>query len=274
MRGGSLLILYSGEISGSELDIIECGTQKCDGGYACGPSVRNFYIMHFILEGKGIYTVNSKTYQLSKGQVFLIAPDTLVYYKADREDPWEYCWAGFNGSKADYMMRRCGLSVCSPVTSMELPFIKQCFSRMLNANTLSNGRSAYLKGYFYILLSKLIDREKNDFSPYKSNQESYVNKASEFIRVNFNKKINIKGIANYVGLDSKYLWRLFKKFAGKSPSQFLMETRMENAATLLKSTSYSVSDISRSVGYEDPLQFSKIFKKFSGCSPKGYRNRI
>jgi YesN/AraC family two-component response regulator len=54
--------------------------------------------------------------------------------------------------------------------------------------------------------------------------------------------------------------------------QFLINTRIEKAKGLMGVPLLTMSDISRSVGYEDPLQFSKIFKKVTGKSPKEFRN--
>jgi YesN/AraC family two-component response regulator len=56
-----------------------------------------------------------------------------------------------------------------------------------------------------------------------------------------------------------------------SPQEFLIRYRMDKASEFMLTNSLSISEISRSVGYEDPLAFSKIFKKIKGASPREFR---
>ena len=64
--------------------------------------------MHFVLSGKGRLVVNKTEYQITENQLFLVEPDQMVFYQADKEDPWTYSWVGFNGKLAPYFMHRLG----------------------------------------------------------------------------------------------------------------------------------------------------------------------
>jgi YesN/AraC family two-component response regulator len=100
---------------------------------------------------------------------------------------------------------------------------------------------------------------------------SYIQIAIDYIQFNYNKKIKITDIADHIGIDSKYLCSLFKSTLAVSPYQYLLNIRFNKASELLKNENFSIADISRSVGYEDPLLFSKMFKKIKGMSPSEYR---
>jgi len=78
-------------------------------------------------------------------------------------------------------------------------------------------------------------------------------------------------IAAHICIDRYYLHRIFKNFTNKSPQEYLLCLRMEKAASLLQNTELRISDVSRSVGYSDPLLFSKTFKKSKGLSPSDFR---
>ena len=78
-------------------------------------------------------------------------------------------------------------------------------------------------------------------------------------------------MADELGLDRSYLHRIFKAATGASPQEYLLDLRIRKACDLLQRTDLSVSIISRSVGYEDTLYFSRLFKKKKGVSPTGYR---
>ena len=67
---------------------------------------------------------------------------------------------------------------------------------------------------------------------------------------------------------------LKKKYTRKTPVQYLTFLRMTNAQVLLETTTYSVNEIGRIVGYNNALYFSRIFHKQKGCSPSTYRSRV
>ena len=81
------------------LSVYNVGFQKCDALYQWGPGIRDHYLIHYIISGKGTYRVAGQTYHLSGGDTFLVYPNTEVVYCADEQDPWEYAWVGFTGSR-------------------------------------------------------------------------------------------------------------------------------------------------------------------------------
>ena len=63
----------------------------------------------------------------------------------------------------------------------------------------------------------------------------------------------------------------FKAATGTSPMKYIQTIRIRNAQTLLETTDYSISDVASFVGYENPLYFSRLFRKAKGMSPSAYR---
>lgn len=86
-------------------------------------------------------------------------------------------------------------------------------------------------------------------------------------------RISVAAIAARLGVSAMTLNRLFKAHTGKSPRQYFHSLRMEVAAELLHSNRLSVQEVAAEVGYDDPLAFSREFRKYSGFSPRAYRNR-
>ena len=68
--------------------------------HSFGPAIRNDYILHVVMEGKGSYHVKNQQFQLKKGDLFLIRPGDSTFYLSDGEDPWMYCWLSFGGHAA------------------------------------------------------------------------------------------------------------------------------------------------------------------------------
>lgn len=266
--------VYNNEFSHSDIDVYECGTEECKANHSYGPGVKEFYKIHYIHKGKGSFEVDGKTYNLEKGQGFVIFPNTLVYYKADSEEPWEYSWVAFQGIKAESLLRQAALLNGVPVfNSPNEELINYCLKEMLNSDRLIHGRSSYLKGYLYIIFAQHIENSRlfSNFKDISDPKEDYVRKAVEFIEKNYDKKITVDTVAKYLSINSKYLWKLFQRYLNISPVKYIVNIKIEKACQLMNNSSLSISDISRSVGYEDALQFSKMFKSIKGISPSFYR---
>ena len=92
-----------------------------------------------------------------------------------------------------------------------------------------------------------------------------------YIQNNYFHPIRVEDIAAYIGVDRSYLYTLFIRERGMSPSQYLSNFRLTRAAELLKLTDYTIESIAISCGYRDPLVFAKAFKKKYGASPLRYR---
>ena len=86
--------------------------------------------------------------------------------------------------------------------------------------------------------------------------------------------ITLDDIANHVYLNPSYLSRFFKNNTGVTLTDYLIETRMKKAISLLKTKKYKINEISKMCGYQNFKYFAKVFKKFSGYTPTEYINLI
>ena len=98
------------------LSVCNVGHQKCDRNHHWGPGIKDHYLIHHILTGKGYYHCNGKLYTLKAGDSFLIYPNHEVWYYADKEDPWEYSWIGFTGNDAPSILKATRFTPSFPVT--------------------------------------------------------------------------------------------------------------------------------------------------------------
>lgn len=263
--------------AGSELDMYHCGMEDCAPGHYFGPAVRDHFLIHYIRSGKGVFQVGSRRYRLERGQGFLICPDIVTFYQADAEEPWHYSWVGFHGAKAEGYLKQTRLDQVNPIFAYHQDeFFSDCLNRMVAASQAAKGREVKLKGLLYLFLAKLIEIADHDsvFDGTLSKKELYIKDAVEYIRMNYSRKISIAQMARFIGLDRSYLCLLFKELLKVSPQRYLIDFRMAKAGELMKNDALSIGDIARSVGYEDQLQFSKLFRKVRGVSPRQYRSGL
>jgi AraC-like DNA-binding protein len=260
-----------------DIQLYYCGREQCKPEHSWGPAVKDHFKIHYIHEGKGIFQLNNRTYHLSKGQGFLIPPGTIAYYQADSETPWNYSWTAFNGINAEFYLKNAGLLKDNPIfTIKDEKLIESCFVQMFEAGAMKKGTDMAFQGSLYLFLSLLIENSDSQEEIRKAynSKENYIQKALGFIKKNYSRDMKISEIAAYIGIDRKYLATIFKERLFKNPQQFLMDYRIEKAIELIINSELSIADIARSVGYKDPLLFSKLFKKNKGVSPKNYRDEF
>lgn len=257
----------------TDLNITCYGHQICDATHYWGPGIRDYYLIHYVVKGTGIFKIAEESYNLKQGDIFLIEPSVLTYYEADKDDPWEYIWLGFNGTKAKHYISQIYNKDILPIfTYKGENKLQICIKEMLSYSYEQNGRDIILQSYLYKFIYLLINNIKNSTKiPKEDATRKYVEDATFYISNNYSDDITINNIAKSVNITRGYLYRLFKKYLDSSPQKFLINFRMERASELLRSSNFYIGDIARSVGYRDVLLFSKIFKKINGVTPTEFR---
>lgn len=255
-----------------DLFLISCGYENCIPSYSYGPVKRPYYVLHFVLSGKGSYYLNHRHYKIEENQCFLIEPNTFVYYQADQMDPWYYTWLCFNGEYAPVYLKRLNLSNTTPVFSCRNFWkIESVIQNIMQHHQLVPADEPYIQSCLYLIFAYLMEEANLTYQQFDFEDNFYIEKAISYIEANYFRYIKVSDIANHLAINRSYLFTLFKKQLNKSPQQFLTETRITKARELLITTELSVEDISQSCGYNDAFAFSTAFKKIFLVSPREYR---
>ena len=99
-----------------------------------------------------------------------------------------------------------------------------------------------------------------------------LNLAKEYLLSNYNMNISLEDLAEHACLSVNHLLRTFKQAFHQSPHQFLMQTRLQRAKLLLKTTNYPINEIVNLVGFECPSSFIRLFKNRYQVTPLKYRH--
>lgn len=257
-----------------DLNLYQYGREKCDPLHQWGPAVRNHFLFHYVLSGKGRLDLNNKTYTIEAGQGFLICPHQISTYYADQDDPWTYLWVEFDGLHAREAITLAGINEAQPIYIPGAKYthneLERWFMYLIDAAGQSSMR---LVGLGMILLDEIVQTSKTKVpSRNKRLREFYLKEALGFIDNNYQRNISIEDIADASGLNRIYFGRIFKESMGKTPQQFLIVYRMSKAAELLKNSRISIAEVGSSVGYGNQLHFSRAFKSVFGISPREYRS--
>ncbi len=99
-------------------------------------------------------------------------------------------------------------------------------------------------------------------------------RAKKYIHENFNKNISREDVANHVFFSSAHFTRSFKQYTGENFNDYLLRIRMETAIELMRKNKYKIYEIAKKTGYENPKYFFKVFKLYTGYSPKDYISKF
>lgn len=252
--------------------LLFCGMQECTPLYSYGPALRDNFLLHYCIKGKGTYFVKNQKYTIQQGDAFLILPGEVTFYQADQDDPWTYIWIGFDGLKSTIYLSRCGLDKDHMITHCDkVSLLTGIVEDIIAHNTLSYSNELYIQGKLFEFFSYFSESANIEYKTELKHENIHVNKAIEFIQKNYQNTFTVNDIADYVGLNRSYFSSIFQKQLHLSPQQFLLKFRITKACEMLSNTDLSINSISYSCGYANQLAFSKAFRKVTGNSPSAYR---
>jgi AraC-like DNA-binding protein len=254
-----------------ELSIFNCGLEKCAAGHTWGPGIRDHYLIHLVLSGKGTFQTAGRTWDVQPGDLFLAVPNQLIAYTADAEQPWEYCWVGFNGACAHALVSQLPFTGDEPVHHTKDPdSLRRALSEIFRARGPEPQDEAAMVGYLYLFMAALMKETRDRKPRAASSANQYVLNAIKYIQFNYSHDISIDDVAASVGISRSHLYRVFMSNVGKSPIDYLTEYRVNEACKLLRSGSLSIAEVAVSVGFFDQFYFSRVFKKSQGMPPSKY----
>lgn len=262
-----------------DLRLVYCGYESCEPGHRFGPNKRTAYVIHVIVKGKGKLEVGGKVFQLKEGDAFLLKPEEEAWYTADNLDPWTYMWVGFQGMKAEECVVNFGFENDNHVIhNIRHSELLNYVMEMLKAHSLSYSdglrRCGYLQMFFANLIDQYHERVRGIEDLKNDPGAEQAKNLMIYITEHYNEKIRINEVANEMRVNRCYLSSSFKRLTGYSPTEYLIQIRMEKAKSLITKTNYPIGRIASEVGYSDQLAFSRIFKSRFGESPKKYREEI
>ncbi|TDE67717.1 AraC family transcriptional regulator [Streptococcus sp. KCJ4932] len=260
-----------------DLNVDHYGAEICDKNYSFGPTVRDNYVLHFIVDGKGTFKIDGTTTELKTGDMFILPKGKVAFYQADGEHPWTYLWVGFSGSKAENILSKTQLLdhyFCH--STLESKVLDQIVKlTQFRDQKLDDVTELQLIAELYKLLAFLMEE-----LPSKSMSDSniliqnYIKQTKKIIHTQYSKTLKVSQIAKKLNLNRSYLYKIFKEETGYSIKDYLGQIRMEKSADLLINTTFHISEVANAVGFPDALAFSKAFKKHFGQSPSNYRKAL
>ncbi|MDG5480872.1 AraC family transcriptional regulator [Staphylococcus xylosus] len=260
-----------------DANLAECGIEIGVPNVGYNYTVFQKSVLHIVTQGEGTFSYAGETYHLTAGDIFLLERGIEVEYKPSFSNPWTYYWVGMNGKQILNYLSRCSIVDSHVILGQDTTDIKniiQLICKLSQSIESNNSNDILIMQYLYQLVYTLQDKFPKNFSVQVDIVNEDIQHAVDFINTNYQKHITVEDVAKSVNITRSHLYKLFKKNLGCSPKEYLTYIRMYHASQLLIHTSTLISDISRQVGYKDPLLFSKNFTKHFEISASEYRHHF
>ena len=240
------------------------------------PKGRLDYQLLYIVSGKGHFYFHGEDRVVYAGRMVLIQPRQEQRYEYFGEDKPEVYWVHFTGSDVKNILRSYNIPMDDPIFySGASSTYSYLFKEMIHElQTCKTGYEDLLTMYLrqiFLLVQRTRQEERPTVSTYIQEEMEF---ARRYFNEHYNEPISIQEYAESRNMSVCYFQRNFKQIVKHTPMQYLLTIRVNNAASLLETTDYSMAEIAAIVGYEDPLYFSRLFRKIKGVSPRDYRNLV
>ena len=199
---------------------------------------------------------------------------SFQYHSEPIDDCFEIYWIHFSGSHAGRYLEDCGLSgsYFYPTRRMEELIVSiQTMTRELTFRQ-PNFENVTQSQLMYVLA--LTSRYYVSDKYATKNIDSRMQKVMEYIYLWYAKDLSLNELAEVASLSVSRFSSLFKQTFGLYPLQYIINYRIKRACDLLRHTEYSITTIAEMVGFEDPLYFSRVFKKQMNVNPTLYRQKM
>ncbi|WP_105619858.1 AraC family transcriptional regulator [Vallitalea okinawensis] len=251
------------------------------------------YEMLYFIRGKGRVEVAEQQFQLSTGSLILLPPNTPnKLYVLDKDS--YIIWVHFDfiyfseGKEIDYDDRQLMQKhlirpkiFLSNGTSLSNHF-KVHDQDAMTSNFEEILRSYHQKDLYWQIKCKsiMLDifyrllKQVNTKETYSNtiSKERIIQDMLQYIHYHYNYKLQLEEIADYAGVSVNYANTLFKERTNETIIQYLNHYRLKKAIKIIESSNQPIGQVAEQVGFSNPHYFSRIMKKYTGKSPKEYRN--
>ncbi len=227
----------------------------------------------YIAAGKGHFILDGKEVIVPAGSMVLFQPKQVQDYFYLGKDKTQVWFVHFTGREVRNILRHYEIPTDGYIlhTGISREY-EDLFRRMRDELVRCSWGYEEMLTYLFRELLMTMHRRMTENAPRVSGFiQDEIDRARAFFDEHYNEEISIEQYAVSRNMSTSWFNRSFRSAVGTSPMQYILDVRIRNAQTLLETTDYSVTSIAALVGYENPMYFSRLFRKAKGLSPSKYR---
>ena len=227
----------------------------------------------YIAAGEGHFMLDGQEVIVPAGNMVLYQPkqqQKYFYYGKDRTQVW---FVHFTGRQVKSILKHYEIPLDGYIlhTGISREY-EECFRKMRDELIKCSWGYEEMLTYLFRELMLMIHRRMTEAMPQVSGfiQEE-IDRAKAYFEEHYNEEISIEQYAASRSMSTSWFNRSFRGSVGTSPMKYILDIRIRNAQVLLETTDYSIANIASVIGYDNPMYFSRMFRKAKGLSPAKYR---
>lgn len=234
------------------------------------------YQLIYITHGSGIFESESCKEEITAGCLILLHPQERHRYKPNTETGWDELWVGFKGDFIDNIVEQNYFKPAKAVYHIGFnETIVNLFNDILAfAKQEKSGYQPVISGAIIYILGLLHAEEQKRKFQEQDMTELIVSKARVIFREKVYEKISPEKVAEELQVGYSWFRKIFKKYTGMAPGQYLIQLKIQKAKELLADPNKLIKEIAYDLHLESSLYLSKLFKEKVGLTPLEYRNEI
>jgi len=219
----------------------------------------NSYEIVYYLKGTGETVINGCSYKYKEGTFSIILPD--IYHSEIHEEKTEVIYINFDCIDLPFEILN-GVYFDSYSKTI-LNLMEKIKKEIISKNIFHEYRLELLIQELLIEHKRIIEN--------KNSKNEWLDYVVVFIDENYNNGIKMETLAEISGYSYHRFRHLFKEKTGLSPIAYILSKKIEHSKERLTNSSLGVTEISNICGFSNSSQFSNLFKKYTGLSPREYR---
>lgn len=234
------------------------------------------YQLIYITKGVGYFESENCSENITEGSVILLHPEQRHRYKPDFETGWNEFWVGFKGIFMDNIVAKQYFDPAKTVFKIGFNgTILSLFNDIVKFSTEEKpGYQQAISGAIIYLLGLLHSEHQQDTLLEKDIIEKTVDRARLIFRERINEDVTPEKVAEELLVGYSWFRKVFKKYTGLAPGQYLIQLKIQKAKELLADPSKRVKEIAFELHIESSFYFSRLFKDKVGVTPVEYRNQV
>lgn len=257
--------------SSGHFDVFAGGWEHCAKGYKIERKNFPYHSLEFVVAGQGRLIVNGEEHELIPGVFFSYGPDIPHVIIMDEEHPLEKYFVNIQcGAAEDFFGSETDLLYGKVFHSSRPHSIQQTFEELIHYGVERSEWSTRICNHLVRLLVFKASESSIKSEDYSGIAYANYLRCVSVLNRRYREFKGLEDIAEACYIDVSYLCRLFKNFSHQSPYQYFLRLNMNHAADLLLQDNRQVQEVAEMMDYDDPLHFSRTFKKVMGICPSEF----
>jgi AraC family transcriptional regulator len=250
------------------------GFERCNPDYLVQRDRFAFSALELVVEGEGTVTLNGRPSPLRAGTLFHYDRRTRLEIRTDPARPMAKYFLCLTGAKAAARLRAAGIPANGVLRLAMYAEVQRVLEDLLHEGRYHRATAGRIcAALVEVLLLKIEDLAGRSVSQGHAAEETFL-RCKSAIEAQADRMGTLQDITRSVGVGPTRLSRLFRRYQGLSPYQYLLHRKMARAAELLMDPATLVKEAAAQVGFTDPYHFSRCFKKVHRVAPKEFQRSL